>query len=170
MMILQWPMSIGMMKVGISLPIINVSNMRICRRCDKEFPIEGNYHYCPQHRSGRKGQYKMPRFATLDGEADTVKDHLYRLFSMSNDPDNPLITHDAITFSEICEYLYAHFEKGTAYVGFFLGYDFNQWFKTLPMERAAMLLTAEGREKRKRKTSFDPTPFPVDWIGWEFDI
>lgn len=113
---------------------------------------------------------KATDFCALDGEADTSNGHSYDLFSMGNDSDNPLIINGGIDFFDICEYLYEHYNHGTAYVGFFLGYDWNQWFKTLPMERAAMLLTTEGRAKRKPQRSANPTPFPVDYNNWEFDI
>lgn len=74
---------------------------------------------------------------------------------------------------EIFDFLWAQFlkEKSAAYVGFYLGYDFTQWLRTLPGERARMLLTREGRAKRMRRTSGgNPTPFPVRWQGWEFDM
>jgi hypothetical protein len=55
-------------------------------------------------------------------------------------------------------------------VGFFLGYDFNQWLRKLPEERARMLLTEEGKRKRKPKSKKVHGLFPVEYGEWQFDI
>jgi hypothetical protein len=57
-----------------------------------------------------------------------------------------------------------------AYVGFFLGYDFTQWVKTLPENRARMLLTDPGKAVRLRKIPARGLLFPVRYGGWEFDM
>jgi hypothetical protein len=70
------------------------------------------------------------------------------------------------------DFLYTRYSESprASFVGFFLGYDFTQWFRSLPEERARMLLTPEGRARRTRRTNQHLGPFPVSWQDWEFDI
>jgi hypothetical protein len=74
--------------------------------------------------------------------------------------------------TQIFEHLYKY--GGTyriANIGFYLGFDFTQWLKTLPESRARLLLTEEGKRKRARTKSGDNhTPFWTEYQGWEFDI
>ena len=112
-------------------------------------------------------------FICVDGEGVTLKDgtHRYVLLGVG---DQQITNPDGLSFLECVEFLWEQFQsygtRGIAYTGFFLGYDFIQMLKTLPEERARMLLTQAGRDKRKRKTSKRPDPFPVEYQGWEFDI
>src|SRR5690348_7744454 len=107
------------------------------------------------------------KFCAIDGEGiERDGSHRYALLGCGSDQ---IINEDGLHWKTIFDFLYSHYEKGTAFVGFYLGYDFNQTFKTLPEERAAMLLTNGGREKRRRKGK-NPAPFPVYHNGWEFDI
>lgn len=92
----------------------------------------------------------------------------------------PLFNADGshLYWADIFQYLYDCFKKDTsaAYVGFFLGYDFTQWLKTIPKQRAESLLTSKGIAARARKNSGqNRRPFPVH-IGdednpwaWEID-
>lgn len=92
----------------------------------------------------------------------------------------PLFNEDGshLYWADIFQYLYDCFKKvpNAAYVGFFLGYDFTQWVKTIPKQRAESLLTSQGIAKRARKNSGqNRRPFPVH-IGdgdnpwaWEID-
>jgi hypothetical protein len=80
-----------------------------------------------------------------------------------------IVNEQGITWQEAFEFIYSHYRKGAAFCGFFLSYDFNQLFKMLPQERAWMLLSAEGRRKRKRRGK-NPAPWPVECDGWEFDL
>lgn len=76
-------------------------------------------------------------------------------------------------WDEIFDFFYSQFRPGPrdAYVGFYLGYDFTQWLKTLPARVAWELLSREGIAGRQRKKSGgNHTPFPVRYLGWEFDI
>lgn len=110
-------------------------------------------------------------FIGVDGEGVTDQDgtHLYVLLTVGQESLHrdgaPLET------SEIFHFLYEQFKEhpDAAFVGFYLGYDFAQWLRSLPGERAAMLLTAGGIAKRKRRLPHLP-PFPVDWEGWQFDM
>jgi hypothetical protein len=111
------------------------------------------------------------KFRAIDGEGFTDDDgiHRYKLLGIGQDQiSNP----HGLEWVEVLSFLYDHFEKGTVYAGFFLGYDFTQWFRQLPEERARMLLTIEGRNVRKRKVTGNHAiaPHPVEYAGWQFDI
>lgn len=110
------------------------------------------------------------RFTGVDGEGTgRWKDHRYVLLGVG---DRQIASPDGFSFSEMMGHLYSCFQTDptTTYAGFFLGYDFTQWFRKLPEERASMLLTAKGRAARSRKVNPRLGPFPVRWEGWEFDI
>jgi hypothetical protein len=97
--------------------------------------------------------------------------HRYVLLGVA---DQQISNPKGLSWEEICEFLWEQFlENGTksvAYTGFFLSYDFVQWLRQLPEERARMLLTAEGRAKRAPKSDKRIQPFPVRYGEWEFDI
>lgn len=112
-------------------------------------------------------------FVCIDGEGITTPtgDHRYVLLGVG---DQQISNPEGLSWDEICEFLWEQFlENGTksvAYTGFFLSYDFIQWVRLLPEERARMLLTAEGRAKRAPKSDKRIQPFPVRYGEWEFDI
>ena len=86
---------------------------------------------------------------------------------------DPLYNEDgsALHWEDVFTYLYDCFQKDphAAYVGFFLGYDFTHWIKSLPENRADSLLSSQGIAKRKRRNSgANRRPFPVH-LGDEFD-
>lgn len=120
-------------------------------------------------RKLRRSEHKV-HFVGVDGEGlGRWRDHKYVLLGVGN---RQAENADGLRFSEIMQHLYGCYEQelGAAFVGFFLGYDFTQWLKTLPEHRARMLLTEEGRQKRRRIKHPQLGPFPVEWDGWEFDI
>src|SRR5215472_15041673 len=104
--------------------------------------------------AGKENPYKkerVTRFIGVDGEGITIgREHRYVLLGVGKEHErNPDAT----------------------FVGFFLGYDFTQWFKTLPYDRGRILLTESGRLSRQRSNSGgNHTPFPVGYGQWEFDI
>jgi len=117
-------------------------------------------------------------FVGVDGEGMTVNGtHRYVLFGVG---EHQIENENGLQWDEVFDFLYSHFKPGTAYVGFFLGYDFTQILKTLPEDRAWMLLTAEGRALRKRfdagkgvkgrKPLSHLAPHPVECDGWQFDM
>jgi len=117
-------------------------------------------------------------FVGIDGEGMTVNDsHRYVLFGIG---ENQIEDTSGLRWSDVFEFLYDNFKKGNAYTGFFLGYDFTQLLKTMPEQKAWMLLTTEGRALRKRYTGGkdDPNrqamphlaPHPVECEGWQFDM
>lgn len=120
---------------------------------------------------------RVPRFVGVDGEGVTHQDgtHDYVLLSVG---DRSLARDGSrLTWRDIFPFLYDCFtdDPAAVYVGFYLGYDFTQWLRTLPHERAIMLLTQAGIAARKRKTKTrsgrgNLAPFPVYLEDWEFDI
>lgn len=110
-------------------------------------------------------------FIGVDGEGwtDSIGVHRYSQLSVG---DRTLFGAEHLSFTEIMEFLWDCFleHPRAVYVGFFLGYDFSQWLRTLPEDRARMLLTKPGIAARKRIASGGNTiPFPVRYAGWEFD-
>ena len=109
-------------------------------------------------------------FIAVDGEGiGRGRDHKYVLLGVGDvQIENP----DGLGFSEIMAHLNSMRidNPKSAFVGFFLGYDFTQWFRKLPLERAKMLLTDQGKARRVRKKYPQLGPFPVEYDGWEFDI
>jgi hypothetical protein len=101
--------------------------------------------------------------------------HKYVLLGVG---DNQISDPGGLSWPAIFEFLYDNFETGgVAYTGFFLGYDFTQWLKTLPEYQARRLLDKTERAKRKRRVGHNGESlasqeiyFPVDIDGWEFDI
>lgn len=145
----------------------------------------GTSHHPPGKYSAHKE--RPPRdlkFVGVDGEGMMVNgEHKYVLFGVgSRQLENP----NGLHWKQVFEFLYADFEsrgkdsRDTAYVGFFLGYDFTQIFKTMPEDRARMLLTKDGRDKRafrqklygtvQTRHAFGMAPHPVEHDGWQFDI
>lgn len=104
------------------------------------------------------------------GSSDWIHD--YVLLSVGSES---LYNEDAshLHWRQIFPFLYEQFEKNpnAAFVGFFLGYDFTQWLRTLNESRARSLLSKEGIAKRNRKKSGgNPMPFPVHVGEWEWEI
>jgi DNA polymerase type B, organellar and viral len=120
-------------------------------------------------RSGKShhGSYKR-KFVAIDGEGETINGrHEYVLLGIGQDQiTNPQGLH----WTEIFAFLYEHYEPAATYIGFFLGYDFTQWFKSLSEYKAWQLLTREGIAQRKHRNAKVPTPHAVQSGGWQFDI
>jgi hypothetical protein len=111
---------------------------------------------------------KVTKFVAVDGEGETINGrHEYVLIGIGQEQlTNPKGLH----WTDIFAFLYKHYKPNTSYVGFFLGYDFTQWFKTLPESKAAKLLTKEGIASRKHRNAKIPTPHAVQCRNWQFDI
>lgn len=125
-----------------------------------------------RQRAQKRGSYvwRPPEFVCVDGEGQGEgPDHKYVLLGVgARQYENP----DGLHWSECFDFLYSQFESNprAVYVGFFLSYDFNQIIKTMPEDRAQMLLTREGMAKRRRRKSNGGRPFPVRCDDWEFDM
>src|SRR5579871_3565292 len=110
-------------------------------------------------------------FIMVDGEGiGDGKEHRYVLLGVGNSQiENP----DGLSFAQIMEHLYSSFllSPDSVFSGYYLGYDFAQWLRKLPRERAGMLLSDSGIAKRvRRRSGPNKTPFPVRYQGWEFDL
>lgn len=107
-------------------------------------------------------------FIGVDGEGiGRWRDHRYVLLGIGN---KQIEDSKGLQLLDIYKFLWSEFESqpNSVFSGYFLGYDFTQWLKQLPKDRAWYLFTKSGIEKRKRNVN--PIPFPVRWQGWEFDI
>lgn len=124
------------------------------------------------HSSGGKSHHPQRStepmtFICVDGEGTSgTGDHRYVLFGVG---DKQIENPEGLGWKEVFEFLYAQYKPRVAYTGFFLGYDFTQIFKTLPIDKAWMLLTTEGRALRKHRIP-GKAPHPVQYDGWQFDI
>jgi len=123
---------------------------------------------------GYRGRQLETEFIGVDGEGITLNDgsHHYVLLSVGESSlhDNG----DPLTHSSIFKFLWECYlqRPNATYAGFFLGYDFTQWLKSLPENRAYSLLNDKGIALRARKMSGGNfTPFPVDVNQtWYFDM
>ena len=94
-----------------------------------------------------------------------------------------------LSYERIFEFLYDQFleHPKAAFVGFSLGYDFTQWFRTMPAKTAHKLLTKPGIESRTPTNGLNVYPWAVNdahtvydsdtgpegqWVvgKWSFDI
>lgn len=119
-------------------------------------------------REAQRAKHEV-EFVCFDGEGmGRGRNHKYVLLGCGQEQiENP----EGLGLDEIFKFLYSQFRPQVAYTGFFLGYDFTQWLKRLPENRARMLLTDAGVASRLRvRSGNNPTPFPVRWGNWEFDI
>lgn len=106
-------------------------------------------------------------FTAIDGEGMEIDgEHRYVLFGVGQDQ---ISDANGLSYQRIFPFLYEHYKRGTAYVGFYLGYDFTQIFKTLPEDRARILLTRNGRTLRTHRIK-GKAPHPVNVGEWQIDI
>jgi hypothetical protein len=157
---------------------------KTCLGCGNEFETEFSFQQRCKRRCGRtsaeKNRTRSIRrdthditFVGVDGEGINKPDgsHWYVLLSVG---DKSLHKDGArLTWEDIFPFLYEQFlaNPTAAYVGYFLGYDFTQWLRDLPENRARYLLDEQYIAKRQRVLSGGNTvPFPVEYQGWEFDI
>jgi hypothetical protein len=83
--------------------------------------------------------------------------HRYVLLSVGDQSlhkNGEPLTHDEI-FSFLWEQFLAH--QNAAFVGFFLGYDFTFWLKSIPEDSAWSLLTRTESSAGSRRTTRFPT-------------
>jgi hypothetical protein len=79
-----------------------------------------------------------------------------------------------LQWDEVFRFLYDCFQDKpkAAYVGFYLGYDFNQWLRSLPKKAAWSLFSKEGKANRRIKSGgMKRRQFnAVKVDGWEVDM
>lgn len=120
-------------------------------------------------RQGKSNhKHKISKFVAIDGEGETINGrHEYVLIGIGQEQ---ISNANGLHWTEIFQFLYNHYDRTVSYVGFFLGYDFTQWFKTLPESKAFKLLTKEGIASRKYKNAIRSIPHAVQCRNWQFDI
>lgn len=121
------------------------------------------------------------KFVAIDGEGTGEgRKHRYVLLGIGAEQiENP----GGLGFGEISAHLWQQFlaNPDAIFCGFFLGYDFCQYLRKLPVEKAYRLFHPEVRERRPLRTVSRETgevtevpnrlgPWPVTYQGWEFDI
>lgn len=158
-----------MICIGCSCIIENARKNRL--RCQPDCGRSKGRKRASGKHVARKLEAQTRDFIGVDGEGVTDSDGTHRYVLLTVGKESLHRNGDALTTDEIFRFLYDQFtlNKDAAFVGFYLGYDFAQWLRDIPAERAAMLLTAKGIAKRKRRIPHLP-PFPVDWNGWQFDM
>lgn len=145
---------------------------RVQKRSPSLVTAKGRYRNSKGKETHHPRQSETPvQFVGVDGEGMMVDgEHRYVLFGVG---DQQIENPEGLQWWEIFEFLYSQRRVNTAYVGFFLGYDFTQILKTLPEDRAWMLLTAEGRALRRHRIA-GKAPHPVQAFGetsaWHLDI
>jgi len=80
--------------------------------------------------------------------------------------------NNGLDWTDILQFLYGHYQSGYAFVGFYLGYDFDRVIRTMPYAKAQRLLTSEGRESRKSSSpNLHSRVLPVDMPnGWQINM
>ncbi len=155
---------------------------RPCSACGSRFmPKAPNQALCRPHcsrvRSGDRNAARTTRRAThaldfigVDGEGVNIDgEHRYVLLGIGEHSLHRDEEH--LDVLDIFVFLWSNFNVEKTYVGYFLGYDFTQWLRTLPEDRAWYLLHKQGIAKRQRTLSGGNTvPFPVYFGDWEFDM
>lgn len=151
-----------------------------CALCNEPLVIQNGPgrppKYCPKHHrnAARAVRRQGPtRFVGVDGEGwtDNLGNHYYSQLSVG---DRSLFGTQHLDFLQIVEFLWSAYQEDPAasYVGFYLGYDFAQWFRTLPEPVAHELLAPDGVNARRSRRPHhrNPVPAPVTHLGWEFDV
>lgn len=159
---------------------------RVCVGCGKSFePNSPLKTRCKKNCGRTSTQANKARaqaraehiveFLSVDGEADTtISGDPYVLLSVGSESLHK--DGEALTHRDIFPFLWQQHLKhpNHAFVGYFLGYDFSQWLKSLSLHEAKMLLTAEGIAARQRKgeaAGKNTVPWPV-YVDeeWEIDL
>jgi DNA polymerase type B, organellar and viral len=123
-----------------------------------------------ERRKAERAKHEL-EFVGIDGEGiGKGRFHRYVLLACG---DEYVVNEKGLEFHEIADFLWSNFcrrDPGIVYCGFYLSYDFTQWCKKLPESRAWYLFTDAGIAKRRRAREGNPTPFPVRYEEWEFDL
>jgi len=153
-----------------------------CAGCGEPFtPTRSNQARCCRRgrnrgvnkhkaRTRRRGEHDL-EFVGVDGEGVTHDGvHDYVLLTVGTESLH--LDGRALETERIFEFLWRQFldRPDATFVGFYLGYDFGQWLKGLPANRAEALLSNHGLARRRRTSRPHLPPFPVDWKGWQFDM
>lgn len=163
-----WGVVVGVETVvAIQFNVVERIEERICSGCGTRFAPKDHQQRVCRKNCSRRG--RELQFVGVDGEGLGDDPSIYVLFGVG---DRHVENDKGLSWKECFEFLYGEFQrrgKNVAFVGFFLGYDFTQILKTLPEDRARMLLTIEGRAKRAHRVR-GKEPHPVECDGWQFDL
>lgn len=157
--------------------------MRHCPNCQSDMSaMHYRRKYCSRKcqliatrnnaQKNKRASYQQ-RFIGVDGEGVNLPTGEHRYVMLSCGDQTLYKNGDALNHDDCLTFLYDCFltekDSKAAYVGFYLGYDFTMWLKSITAHEAGMLFSPSGVAKRKRKNS--PMPFPV-YLGssWEIDI
>lgn len=124
----------------------------------------GKHHPSGPHTHGTRG------FTAVDGEGVTFADgtHEYVLFGAASEQIEEIT---GLNWRTVFEHIESVWTPGRAIVGFYLGYDFTQWLKTMPESRVRSLLTIDGKARRKsRSPKMKGRYLPVDIDDWQMDV
>lgn len=110
------------------------------------------------------------KFVALDGEGVTEDDGAHRYVLLTCGRDTLHYDGATLGFDDVATFLWSCFERNphAAFVGFYLGYDWSQWLRDLPVDRAKYLIDPKFVARRQRIQPHAP-PFPVEYGDWEFD-
>lgn len=113
---------------------------------------------------------QIPQFIGVDGEGiGKGKNHKYVLLGVGSEQYE---NSRGISWQEAFEFLYKQFEVNpkAAFVGFYLGYDFDKILGTLPFKAAWSLFTKEGKANRRIRGQVKRRQYnAVKCDGWEID-
>lgn len=151
-----------------------------CEGCGKPLPIERIRMRRCRDGCGRSSQRAskhaartarrltaLPKFVGVDGEGETVNgEHRYVLLSVGDRSLHRGGEH--LQFTDIMDFLLECYDPEATYVGYYLGYDFTMWMRTLPEDRAKMLFDPASR--MRKRSGKNPTPFPVYYGDYAFDL
>ncbi len=156
---------------------------KTCTACGTEFTTDNIRKKLCKPGCKRAGAHKARQiksahndidFVGVDGEGVDRPDgkHEYVMLSVG---DKTLWNDGTqLELQSILAFLWECYREkpNAAYVGFFLGYDFIQWLKLLPIDRARLLFDKKAIPERtsQRKSRGNPYPDAVVWEGWEIDI
>jgi DNA polymerase type B, organellar and viral len=155
----------------------------ICPDCNQEFtPTRANQRRHPACRRKKRNRGKnkhnararrnadhLVNFIGVDGEGVTMGGaHNYVLLTCGDQSLH--MDGDRLTTHDIFEFLWSCFldNPDAAFVGYYLKYDFAQWFRDLPVSRARAMLLEVARRRRTARPNLPP--YPVDWGDWQIDI
>lgn len=159
--------------------------IRECTSCGIEFETDNYRKARCKKNCGRpdtnkhKTEYARANsneltFIGVDGEGVDRPDGSHEYVMLSVGEHTLFQAGQELELPDILSFLYESYVKNpqAAFVGFYLGYDFNHWLKHLPEDRARLLVTSKGIASRKsqRKGLPNPYPDPMVWEGWELDI
>jgi hypothetical protein len=161
------------------MPIVSATVKRSESERKKNFRARtGDITRAKDREYKRKSRnYYTPKFIGVDSEG-IGEGHSHRavLLGVGATREGQYENVGGLGWQETFNHLYEQYkrEPHAAYVGFYLGYDFNEWLKTLPENAAWRLLSPAGIASRRvpEKAGRFPgkTHYPVRVGGWEVDM